>query len=108
MNIAEIVPKEDHLLYIKADDGQTGLFDVTPYLKSEAFAPLKDRSAFERIHNRGTLSNGSVGQTFLQIPFRRGGCLRQVKAPNKLFKSLHWRSSTGWSQGDDHDTEGGS
>jgi hypothetical protein len=53
MNIADIVPKENHLLYIKADDGQTGLFDVTPYLESEAFAPLKDRSAFERIHNGG-------------------------------------------------------
>jgi hypothetical protein len=53
MNIADIVPKENHLLYIKADDGQTGLFDVTPYLKSEAFAPLKNRSAFERIHNGG-------------------------------------------------------
>ena len=53
MNIAEIVPKENHLLYIKADDGQTGLFDVTPYLESEAFAPLKDRSTFERIHNGG-------------------------------------------------------
>lgn len=40
MNIAEIVLKENHLLYIKADDGQTGLFDVTPpYLESEAFAP---------------------------------------------------------------------
>jgi hypothetical protein len=32
MNIADIVPKENHLLYTKADDGQTGLFDVTPYL----------------------------------------------------------------------------
>jgi hypothetical protein len=53
MNIAEIVPKENHLLYIKADDGQTGLFDVTPYLTSEAFAPLKDQSEFERIHNGG-------------------------------------------------------
>lgn len=53
MNIAAIVPKENHLPYTKADDGQTGLFDVTPYLESEAFAPLKDRSAFERIHNRG-------------------------------------------------------
>ena len=53
MNIADIVPKENHLLYIKADDGRTGLFDVTPYLESEAFAPLKDRSAFERIHSRG-------------------------------------------------------
>jgi len=51
MNIEEIVPREDHLLYVKADDGQAGLFDVTPYLESEAFAPLKDRSEFERIHN---------------------------------------------------------
>ena len=51
MNIVEIFPKENHLLYIKADDGQAGLFDVTPYLESEAFAPLKDRKEFERIHN---------------------------------------------------------
>ncbi|MCZ7625761.1 MAG: DUF2442 domain-containing protein [Candidatus Methylomirabilota bacterium] len=51
MNIAEIVPKENYILYIKTDDGQTGLFDVTPYLESEAFKPLKDRSEFERIHN---------------------------------------------------------
>lgn len=51
MNIAEIVPKENYILYIKADDGQIGLFDVKPYLESEAFEPLKDRSEFERIHN---------------------------------------------------------
>ena len=51
MNIAEVIPKENHMLYIKADDGQAGLFDVTPYLESEVFAPLKDRSEFERIHN---------------------------------------------------------
>ena len=51
MNIVEVIPKENHMLYIQADDGQAGLFDVTPYLESEAFAPLKDRSEFERIHN---------------------------------------------------------
>jgi len=51
MNIIEIVPKKNYLLYVKADDGQTGLFDVAPYLESEAFAPLKNRSEFERIHN---------------------------------------------------------
>ncbi|MBI2469701.1 MAG: DUF2442 domain-containing protein [Planctomycetes bacterium] len=51
MRILEIVPKEDYLLYIKTDDGQTGLFDVKPYLESEAFVPLKDRIEFERIHN---------------------------------------------------------
>ncbi len=51
MNIAEVVPKDNYVLYIKSDEGQTGLFDVTPYLESEAFAPLRDRSEFERINN---------------------------------------------------------
>ena len=51
MNIAQIIPKEKYTLYIKAEDGQSGFFDVSPYLESEAFIPLKDRSEFERIHN---------------------------------------------------------
>lgn len=51
MNIAEIIPKANYMLYIKAEDGKTGLFDVKPYLESEVFAPLKDRTEFERIHN---------------------------------------------------------
>ncbi|MEW6378053.1 MAG: DUF2442 domain-containing protein [bacterium] len=51
MIIAEIIPKDNYMLYIKAEDGKTGLFDVKPYLESEVFAPLKDRSEFERIHN---------------------------------------------------------
>lgn len=51
MNIAEIIPKDNYVLFIKAEDGKTGLFDLKPYLESEVFAPLKDRSEFERIHN---------------------------------------------------------
>ena len=51
MNIAEIIPKDNYMLYVKAEDGKTGLFDVKPYLESEVFAPLKDRTEFERIHN---------------------------------------------------------
>ena len=51
MKIAEVVPKNDRILYIKSEDGQTGLFDVTPYLESEIFTPLKNRSEFERVHN---------------------------------------------------------
>jgi hypothetical protein len=51
MNIVEIIPRENYMLYIKADDGQAGLFDLTPYLESEAFAPLKDRTEFMRIRN---------------------------------------------------------
>ena len=51
MNVLKILPKENYLLYIKADNGQTGLFDVKPYLDSEGFAPLRDRIEFQRIHN---------------------------------------------------------
>jgi hypothetical protein len=51
MNIAEVTPKENYTLYIRSEDGTTGIFDVKPYLESEAFAPLKDRSEFERVRN---------------------------------------------------------
>ena len=43
MNIAEIIPKDNYMLYIKAEDGVKGFFDVKPYLDSEAFAPLKEK-----------------------------------------------------------------
>lgn len=51
MNIAEIIPKENHLLYVKSDDGRCGVLDITPFLESEAFEPLKNQEEFERIHN---------------------------------------------------------
>jgi hypothetical protein len=51
MNITEVFPRDNNVLYIKTEDGQAGLFDVTPYLESEAFAPLKNRNEFERVHN---------------------------------------------------------
>jgi hypothetical protein len=53
MNISEVIPRENHVLYVKTDAGNAGLFDITPFLESEAFAPLKDRKAFERIRNGG-------------------------------------------------------
>ena len=51
VNIAEIIPKDNYTFYIRTEDGRTGIFDVKPYLESEAFAPLKDRSEFERVRN---------------------------------------------------------
>lgn len=53
MKLTEVVPKDDYVLYVVTDDGRTGLFDVAPYLESEAFAPLRSRSEFERVHNGG-------------------------------------------------------
>ena len=51
MNIVEVVPQKDYILYVKADDGRAGFFDVKPYLESEAFSPLKRVAEFQRIHN---------------------------------------------------------
>jgi hypothetical protein len=51
MNIADIIPKNDYLLYVITEDGDSGLFDVKPFLESEAFAPLKDYNEFKRIRN---------------------------------------------------------
>ena len=51
MNIIEIIPQDNYVLHIKAENGEEGLFDVKPYLESEAFSPLKSRDEFERIYN---------------------------------------------------------
>lgn len=51
MNIAEVIPKGEHLLYIRSEDGRAGLVDVSPFLESEVFEPLKSREEFERIRN---------------------------------------------------------
>lgn len=51
MIITKIETKENHKLRISAKDGRTGLFDVTPYLKSEAFIELKNEDNFVKIHN---------------------------------------------------------
>lgn len=51
MNIAEIVPQDNYILFIKSEDGKTGFFDIKPYLESDAFAPVKDEAEFVRVHN---------------------------------------------------------
>ncbi len=51
MNIIAVIPKDNYILYIKTEDGKAGLFDVRPYLESEAFAPLKDNCEFQNIRN---------------------------------------------------------
>ena len=51
MNILEIIPRDNFILYIKMEDGKEGLFDVKPYLEAEAFAPLKEGENFNKIFN---------------------------------------------------------
>ena len=40
MRIAELHPQSNWVLSIVADDGRLGIFDVSPYLRYEAFEEL--------------------------------------------------------------------
>ena len=51
MSIAEVIPQENLILYIRFEDGKSGLFDVKPYLGSEVFSPLSNKTEFERLYN---------------------------------------------------------
>jgi len=53
MKITDIAVVDDGILQIVAEDGRTGLFDVRPYMESEAFRPLKNRTAFAQVLNGG-------------------------------------------------------
>ena len=51
MIITQIEVKKNHKLLISTKDGRVGLFDVSPYLNSEAFIDLKDEKNFNKINN---------------------------------------------------------
>jgi hypothetical protein len=51
MIITQIEPQKNHKLRISTKDGRIGLFDVLPYLDSEAFIELKDNDNFIKIKN---------------------------------------------------------
>ena len=51
MIITEIEVKSNYQLQISVEDGRVGLFDVSPYLKSEAFIELKSKNNFTKIYN---------------------------------------------------------
>ena len=53
MIISEIIPKDNFTLFIKNEDNISGIFDVRPYLDSEAFAPLKKNGNFQKLINGG-------------------------------------------------------
>ncbi len=53
MKITKITVADVGMLQIVSEDGRTGLFDVRPYMESEAFRPLKDPIAFAQVLNGG-------------------------------------------------------
>lgn len=51
MIIQEVKPLEAGVLQVVAEDGRSGTVDVSPYLDSPVFAPLKNWDAFVQIRN---------------------------------------------------------
>ena len=51
MNIIEAIPRSNHTLSIKFEDGRIGIFDAKPYLLYDAFQPLRDIAQFMKISN---------------------------------------------------------
>lgn len=53
MRIAKVHPQPNYILVIVADDGRVGQFDVSPYLKYEAFEDLRRPNEFAKVRNGG-------------------------------------------------------
>ena len=53
MRIKKLRPMPGRVLSVVAEDGRAGDFDVTPYLRDEAFEPLRDHAEFIKVNNGG-------------------------------------------------------
>ena len=61
MRIAEVHPQANYNLAIVADDGRVGKFDVSPYLKYEAFEDLRRPGEFAKVINGGYFVEWACG-----------------------------------------------
>ncbi|MDD2816243.1 MAG: DUF2442 domain-containing protein [Thiotrichaceae bacterium] len=59
MKIQSIKPLAQ--LYILAEDGRSGIFDLTPYLEYEVFAELENQEAFVQVSNGGYFIEWACG-----------------------------------------------
>ena len=53
MRITGLHPQPQWVLFVVADDGRVGTFDVTPYLDNEALEELRDPDEFMKVSNGG-------------------------------------------------------
>jgi hypothetical protein len=51
--MVKVSPQPNWVLSIVAEDGRVGSFDVRPYLKYQAFEPLRDIREFQTVCNGG-------------------------------------------------------
>ncbi len=53
MIISSIKPVKPGMLQVYSVDGRCGVFDVRPFMDSEAFQPLRTWNAFTKVRNGG-------------------------------------------------------
>jgi len=51
MNISSVSVFNSHTLSIQTEEGNNGLFDITPYLQYEAFNNLNNPDEFRKVRN---------------------------------------------------------
>ena len=74
MNITKVEAKENYQLLVHAEEGLVGLFDVSPYLESEAFEDLKKRGTiFLRFVMADILLHGNAVPICRRIRLKRSG-----------------------------------
>ena len=61
MRIVNVQPSSDNVLSIVGEDGRTGIFDVEPYLRFEAFDALHDQDEFVKVVNGGHFVEWACG-----------------------------------------------
>ena len=57
-----VKPLDDYLLRIEFDNGESGVFDVKPYLKGSWFGELRDETAFRTVTANGMTVEWAGGQ----------------------------------------------
>ena len=71
--VKEVYPNEDWTLLLIFDNGEKGVFDVTPYLEKGIFSQLKDLRVFRETENavipdsgycRPYNTDGKLGNTY--------------------------------------------
>ena len=48
VDVTEVTPLDGYRLHVTFDDGNSGTFDMTPWLGFPVFEPLRDESMFRR------------------------------------------------------------
>ncbi|MDB5971585.1 MAG: hypothetical protein JWQ90_4035 [Hydrocarboniphaga sp.] len=97
MNIVEVVPKDNYVLCIKAEDGEVGFFDVKPYLESEVFAPLKNKDEFLRVRTGRYFIEWDCGADLsadtIQARWSAAEIGAQQSVPTDVAMNAFWRRS---------------